>query len=199
MKKMKTLQEELRAIVLEYTRQTAELLDRSYADCYWVGTDDHNNGTYGVCDMGDCTFLTLEEMQVIIDELPRWVKQYGSRDGVREEVESWLEWSLREENIRNGSPRINLEHWLAGVPRKPWSVKYETAMHEYNQCSERLSLLEDVSDVLGADATLATAIEREIENLKEIDGRLEEMRGESTAASGDALGTGAEGKEGGEV
>lgn len=197
MKKMKTLNEQLRAIVLEYTRQTAELLDRSYADCYWVGTDDHNNGTYGVCDLGDCTFLTLEEMQVIIDELPRWVKQYGSRDGVREEVESWLEWSLREENIRNGSPRINLEHWLAGVPRKPWSVKYETAMHEYNQCSERLSLLEEVSDVLGADATLATAIEREIENLKEIDGRLEEMRGEG--ASGEALGTRAVGKEGGEV
>lgn len=113
-------------IVQEYTRRVADLMDCSHKDCHWIGTDDNGNGIFSVCDFGDTTFLTLEQMQVIIDRLPEWEARYGSREAVAQEVYDWLEWSLEEENLTDGHPRINLEHWLMGCPReKPESGNAE--------------------------------------------------------------------------
>jgi len=118
MKKKQTLKEQLWKAVNEYTRQLAELLECDYHDCHWIGTDDEGRGTFTVCDFGDTTILTLDEMQTIIDRLPEWEKRYGSRQAVAEEVREWMDWSLEEQHLTNGHPRINLEHWLMGCPRE---------------------------------------------------------------------------------
>ena len=125
MKKQQTLNEQLWQAVNEYTRQVAELLECDYRDCHWVGTDDEGRGTFTICDFGDTTFLTLDQMQTIIDRLPEWEKRYGSRRAVAEEVYEWLEWSLEEQNLTNGHPRINIEHWLMGCPRERLGIGHE--------------------------------------------------------------------------
>lgn len=109
---MKTLQEQLRPIVLEYTRQTAELLGKNTRDCYWVGTDN-NTGIYTFCDFGDTTYLSLSEMQTIIDNIDEWLSSYGSRQAVADIVNEWLEWRLQDGNTINGQPQIPLIQWLS--------------------------------------------------------------------------------------
>jgi len=113
-----TTREKLWPVVQEYTRQVAKLLNVNYRYCHWIGTDDKGKGTFTVCDLGDTTFLTLEQMQVIIDRLPEWEQRYGSRGAVAGEVERWCEWAIEERNLIDGHPRINLEHWLMGCPRE---------------------------------------------------------------------------------
>jgi len=113
--KAKKLQDELRSVVMEYTRQTAQLLERDVRDCHWVGTNDANEGVYTICDLGDITFLTLDQMQVIIDQLPDWEHRYGSREAVAKVINEWLEWSIEDCNIENGHAHINLKHWLMGL------------------------------------------------------------------------------------
>jgi hypothetical protein len=90
-----------------------------------VGTDDDNRGIYTVCDFGDITFPTLDQMQVIIDRLPDWLKRYKTTEGVAQEIDDWLEWSIKEENMLDGHPRINLEHWLMGCPRERLGTGHE--------------------------------------------------------------------------
>ena len=139
--KKQTLKEHLWKAVNEYTRQVAELLECDYSDCHWVGTDDEGRGTFTICDFGDITFLTLDQMQTIIDRLPEWEERYGSRRAVAEEVREWLEWSIEEQNLTNGHPRINLEHWLMGCPReKPEPTIYDelTAYHQDFEAAEAL-------------------------------------------------------------
>ena len=119
MARTKTLQSQLRDVALDYMKQVAKLLNRDPRDCHWVGTDDHERGIYTICDLGDITFLTLDQMQVIIDRLPEWLARYGSREAVAQEIDDWMEWSIQEENWLDGHPRINLEHWLMGCPREP--------------------------------------------------------------------------------
>ena len=126
MARTKTLQSQLRDVALEYMKQVAKLLNRDPRDCHWVGTDDHERGIYTICDLGDITFLTLDQMQVIIDRLPEWLERYGNRKAVAQEIDDWMEWSIQEENMLDGHPRINLEHWLMGCPRK---LKLETTIH----------------------------------------------------------------------
>ena len=128
--KKPTLKEQLWQAVNEYTWQVAELLECNHSDCHWVGTDDKGNGTFTICDFGDTTFLTLDQMQTIIDRLPEWEKRYGSRRAVAEEVCEWLEWSLEEQNLTDGHPRINLEHWLMGCPRE----KPEPTIYDATRC-----------------------------------------------------------------
>ena len=113
-----TLSEKPRNVALEYMRKVADLLGRDSRDCHWVGTDDNECGIYTICDFGDITFLTLDQMQVIIDRMPEWLARYGNRKAVAQEITDWMEWSIKEENWLDGHPRINLEHWLMGCPRE---------------------------------------------------------------------------------
>lgn len=116
----------MRDVALEYMRKVADLLGRDSRDCHWVGTDDNERGIYTICDMGDITFLTLDQMQVIIDRLPEWLARYGTIDGVAQEINDWLEWSIKEENWLDNHPRINLEHWLMGCPREQHGIDHDT-------------------------------------------------------------------------
>lgn len=133
---MATLKEKLWPIVKEYTRQIVELMEASEA--HWIGTDDNGDHPATVLDLGGCDFFSFDEVQVIIDNLDKWVARYGSREAVAQEIRDWQDWWLGEndtkpscaaldvmevwENRRdryvNLRPRINLEHWLLGCPRE---------------------------------------------------------------------------------
>ena len=126
MARTKTLQSQLRDVALDYMKQVAKLLNRDPRDCHWVGTDDHERGIYTICDLGDITFLTLDQMQVIIDRLPEWLARYGSCEAVAQEIDDWMEWSIDPSNWLDGHPRINLEHWLMGCPREQYGSDHDT-------------------------------------------------------------------------
>lgn len=112
---MNKLQQQLKAVAMEYLRQTADLLGSDARDCYWVGTTDSNDGVYAIADFGDTTFLTFDEMQTVINDLPRWTLTYGSRHAVAEAILQWCDWSIQPEHIENGHARINLRSWLMGL------------------------------------------------------------------------------------
>ena len=132
--KSKTLQSQLRDVALEYMRKVADLLGRDLRDCHWVGTDDNECGIYTICDMGDITFLTLDEMQVIIDRLPDWLARYKTTEAVAQEIDDWMEWSIQEENMLDGHPRINLEHWLMGCPAQSHKMDNVAALVDALYC-----------------------------------------------------------------
>lgn len=130
---MEKLNQKLWSIVKEYTMQVAELMDCS--EWHWIGTDDDGVRPASICDFDSTIFLTLEDMQVVIDRLDEWVKRYGSKDAVANEVREWFDWWLDDtkrvdpnplvevyENRLNcyqrTIPRINLQNWLAGCPRE---------------------------------------------------------------------------------
>ena len=163
---MQQLQQQLYAVAKEYARQTAEVLGRDMRDVHFVGTDDEGRGTIDMCDFGDSTFLSLDEMQTIIDELPKWTERYGSREAVGDTVREWTDWWLadfpdsleypQQRVIHQLRPRINLRSWLMGL-REPepgsdlqqrWlTLKNETAM------------LETLIGEHGPDNTLADVLE----------------------------------------
>lgn len=134
---MKKLNERLWAVAKEYTAQVAELLGCS--EWHWIGTDDDGKHPLGICDFGDVIFLTLEDMQVIIDRFGEWVERWGSKEAVAERINGWFDWWLAEaseaekpgtvterqlleqmERRKNRClktyPLINLTHWLMGCP-----------------------------------------------------------------------------------
>lgn len=133
---MVTLRQQLWPIVKEYTRQMKELMDAS--EVHWIGTDDDGNAPAVVLDINGNYFFSFEEIQIIIDNLDKWVARYGSREAVAQEIRDWQDWWLGEndtkpscaaldvmevwENRRdryiNLRPRINLKHWLLGCPRE---------------------------------------------------------------------------------
>lgn len=112
-KKEKSLRERLGEVVMEYTRQVANLMDRDMRYVYWVGVPAGQvYGTFSICDLGDTLFLTLEEMQVLIDDLDKWVARYSTPENVAEEVVLWSEWNVNDKNMK-----MNLRSWLLGAPR----------------------------------------------------------------------------------
>ena len=129
----------MRDVALEYMRKVADLLGRDSRDCHWVGTDDNERGIYTICDFGDITFLTLDQMQVIIDRLPEWLARYGTTEAVAQEIDDWMEWSIQEENMLDGHPRINLWSWLTGL--RPADLK--------PTIDDEIKLYRDILSILG--------------------------------------------------
>lgn len=131
---MATLKEQLWPIVKEYTRQIVELMETSEA--HWIGTNDNGDQPATVLDLDGVYFLNFEEVQIIIDNLDKWVKRYGSREAVAQEVRDWQDWWLGDLNKKNTGhdvlevwenrhdryvnmhPRINLMEWMMGKPRE---------------------------------------------------------------------------------
>ncbi len=115
---MANLEETLRTVANEYARLTAKLLGANRYD--WVGED-----TYGLCTFDDNTCLTLEEMQIIIDNLDHWVSIYGTRDKVADTILEWQQWWQDGEekivDVKTSAvheyffPNINLRSWLMGL------------------------------------------------------------------------------------
>jgi hypothetical protein len=115
---MAELKESLRTVANEYARQTTRLLGLGHYE--WVGED-----TFGLCIIDEETYLTLEEMQVIIDDLDRWVSIYGTREKVAEVICEWEKWWQADADklidVKKSAvheyffPNINLRSWLMGL------------------------------------------------------------------------------------
>jgi hypothetical protein len=170
--KPKTLQSQLRDVALEYMRKVADLLGRDSRECHWVGTDDNECGIYTICDFGDITFLTLDQMQVIIDRLPDWLRRYGTTKAVAQEIDDWMEWSIEDgydpdrDKYRRHA-RINLWSWLSGL--RPADLKV-TVDDEIQQHRDILSVLCTVRGFYG-NITVVQAIDNIQARLTELEAR----------------------------
>lgn len=128
---MEKLKDKLLPVVKEYTRQVVELMEAS--ESHWIGTDDEGKGEYEMLDLDSEYFLSFGNVQLIVDRLDEWVKRYGSKEAVAQEIRDWFNWWLdsdettgetvlelwenrRQRGLRT-YPWINLEHWLMGCPR----------------------------------------------------------------------------------
>ena len=126
---MKKLNEQLRAVAKEYARLFGEVIGMEPE--FWVSDDPF------LCCFGDTMFFSLDEMRQVIDRLPEYVRRYGSREAVGEEIQAWVNWwldGINHEDImlerilphvtHQLRPNISLVAWLDGCPRedrKPWS------------------------------------------------------------------------------
>ena len=163
---MKNLKQTLWKVATEYARQVGELLEQEPE--FWVAEDI----SVDCCCFGDVWFLTLEEMQVIIDHMPKWLERYGNRKAVAQEVTDWLDWSIadgydpdRDQYRRHA--RINLWSWLSGL--RPSDLKM-TVDDEIQQHRDILSVLGTVRGSYG-NIPVGRAIENIQARLTELEAR----------------------------
>ena len=132
---MKKLNEQLWAVVKEYARQFGEIIGMEPEHC--VGDCPSDMWCFG-----DTMFFSLEEMQMVVDNIDKYTKMYGDKATVGYEIHDWVNWWL--DSIPAGEtagtaartelvearvthqlhPNINLKDWLDGCPREerePWS------------------------------------------------------------------------------
>ena len=82
--------------------------------------------------------MDWDDLQVIIDNLDKWIEKYGSREAVAQRIDAWTEWWLsdmselkkawdvvdvwesRKQRFLRTVPRINLDAWLRGCPVPPY-------------------------------------------------------------------------------
>lgn len=152
---MEQLNKQLWAIAKEYARQFGEVI--GVEPEYWVGVDDEGNGTIDICCFGDTLFFSFEEMQEVIDNLPKWVERYGSREAVGDEVRLWVDWWLDDAEQRGYTqpefaqarttptftPQINLRSWLMGCPRERQPESPHQRLHRLKATRELLRELID--------------------------------------------------------
>jgi len=127
---MQNLQEQLRAVAKEYARQFGDIIGMELE--HFVGDEPTD-----IACFGDCYFFTLQEMAQVVDNIDRYVRRYGSKTAVGDEVRDWVDWYL--DGMSHDSPlqevimprvthqlrpNISLKAWLDGCPREdthPWS------------------------------------------------------------------------------
>jgi len=107
------LKDKLRSLADKYAKAVGKVI--GYRPEYWVGSDINLD----CCCYGDCYFLGLDEMQVIVDHMPGWIEKYGSQEKVGETVIAWMDWVIEDNvdefgNYRN-HPQINLWSWIKGL------------------------------------------------------------------------------------
>lgn len=163
---MKNLKQTLWKVATEYAMKVGELIELEPE--YWVA----DNISVDCCCFGDVWFLTLEEMQVIIDHLPKWLERYGNRKAVAQEITDWLDWCLedgydpdRDQYRRHA--RINLWSWLSGL--RPSDLKV-TVDDEIQQHRDILSVLGTVRGTYG-NIPVGRAIENIHARLTELEAR----------------------------
>ena len=161
---MKKLKDEMWMVAKEYARLTGEVIEGQ--PDFWVAEDIAVDS----CCFGDCWFLNLEEMQVIVDHLDRWVEKYGSKEKVGEAVVEWLDWGLEDANNRSVHggkmyARINLWSWLKGL--RPDEPCVKEAM-EREQLDEGIDVLKRLIEEYREERSLGNV-------LKNLEGRRKEM------------------------
>lgn len=184
---MATLRQQLWPIVKEYTRQMKELMDAS--EVHWIGTDDDGNAPAVVLDINGNYFFSFDEIQIIIDNLDKWVARYGSREAVAQEVRDWQDWWLSDtpnidtehavlevwENRRdryvNMRPSINLEHWLLGCPREP---REKNARDELRELQVKRELVVELSHTYRHSRSLWNIIDNLSADIKVCEERIKE-------------------------
>lgn len=136
---MKTLAEELWAVVKEYTRQVVELFRA--VDYHWIGMRD---GTWiaDVLELDSYLYLSWTDVQVLIDRMEDWVAAYGSKEAVAQEVRDWQEWWLDPSGTEStektegteGHSEIGATNWLGAVEI------YEERRHRYLRTLPKINL-----------------------------------------------------------
>lgn len=95
-----SLKERLYEIALEYSKKVSELL--GVQEGYWVAKDICIN----VCDFGDTMFLSLSNMQVIVEHYDKWLEKYGDKEKVTDRVLSWFDYYITYPDP------VNLYYWM---------------------------------------------------------------------------------------
>lgn len=129
---MKKLNEQLWAVAKEYARQFGEIIGMEPEHC--VGDCPSDMWCFG-----DTMFFSLEEMQMVVDNIDKYTKKYGDKATVGYEIHDWVNWWLDDLTAKDKAPwtwgcieervthqlrpNISLKAWLDGCPRdeyKPW-------------------------------------------------------------------------------
>ena len=87
---------------------------------YWVGDfreedkqADRPTQPVDVANFGDYYF-SLADIRTVVDNYKYWLKRYGTREAVAQEVCDWHDYVV--ERMGNKKSYINLFHWLLGAP-----------------------------------------------------------------------------------
>lgn len=163
---MENLKETLWEVAHEYATKVGELL--GIEPEFWVAEEI----SVDCCCFGDVWFLNLEELQIIIDHMPKWLERYGSKEAVAQEVTGWLDWGIEDcyDTDRyqyRRRARINLWSWLSGL--RPADLKVTTD-DEIAQHRDIFSMLGMILGIYG-DITVGRAIENIHARLVELEAR----------------------------
>lgn len=163
---MENLKETLWEVAHEYATKVGELL--GIEPEFWVAEEI----CVDCCCFGDVWFLNLEELQIIIDHMPKWLERYGCKEAVAQEVTGWLDWGIEDcyDTDRyqyRRRARINLWSWLSGL--RPADLKVTTD-DEIAQHRDIFSMLGMILGIYG-DITVGRAIENIHARLVELEAR----------------------------
>ena len=158
------IKQTLRQIAGTYAAKAGEVI--GYEPQYWVAEDV----SIDCCCYGDTYFLTLEDMQIIIDHLDKWIERYGSKEKVGETIRAWFDWCIDDAVDEMGNyrdrPRINLLSWLNGL--RPEQLKRRSDIDEIVSMEHQANVLRYV---------LKTYPTSTIENAaKQIEARIKALR-----------------------
>ena len=88
---------------------------------YWVADmreedkqADRPTQPVDVANFGDYYF-NLDEIRTVVDNYKYWLRRYGTREAVGQEVRDWQYYTV--DCLGKGKECINLFHWLNGAPR----------------------------------------------------------------------------------
>lgn len=124
---MKNLKEEYRAYCKEYARATGKII--GLEPQFFLRSRQSVN----TCMFGDNYFLTMDEMQQIVDHMDQWLRHYGSVEKVGEAVIAWMDYCTENGDI------INLWQWLTET------VKPGSPLEEMMRLEKQLNVLEEVA------------------------------------------------------
>lgn len=109
---MTQLQQQFISVANEYARQFGKII--GYNKEFWSSIIDGHHACFG-----DNYFFSLEEMQLVVDYIDKWVRCYGSREKVGDAVTEWFDYFTDidhfEKRCIDGHPSINLYSWLKGA------------------------------------------------------------------------------------
>ena len=100
-----------------YTARFSHIIDVDFD--YWVGDmreedkqADRATQPVDVAQFGDY-FFNLADIRTVVDNYKYWLKRYGTREAVAQEVCDWHDYVV--ERMGNKKSYINLFHWLLGA------------------------------------------------------------------------------------
>lgn len=106
-------------VLLElYILLFAKIIDVDFD--YWVGdmreediAANRSHLTVDVAQFGDY-FFNFADIRTVVDNYKYWLKRYGTREAVAQEVCDWHDYAV--ERMGNKKSYINLFNWLLGAP-----------------------------------------------------------------------------------
>lgn len=160
---------QLWSIAKEIARQFGEVIEIEPE--FWVNDDPTD-----ICAFADTYFFTLTEMKQVIDNLPRYIKQYGTRQAVGEEIRAWVDWWLTDVTsdkldieytaariTHTLRPNINLKEWLDGCPRTE-RHPFDGEGGTYNTLRRQHTMLMQLLVEYGPDTTISHVHDKVREN-----------------------------------